>query len=276
MSEQWGKGDEDFNPLWSGLLDARKSGWYNADTGELVSGFPVTAGDRVLDVGCGDGTEALFCARQGAHVTFTDIDESKIEHVSGRFEELDAPGGFRSVVCDSNPLLVDSEDATRIICREVLEHVDDPVQVMSEMARVGTPGALYILSVPGETGELVQKAFAPPEYFQHPNHIRIFSEDDFTSLVTNAGLEVLECNRNGFFWVMWMSMVWIIQQEMEEKGELDHNSLVGSFQPPFHQHLHDWGKLWRYVLSSPRGLAFKEQMDQVLPKNLVILARKPA
>ncbi|CRO36601.1 hypothetical protein PAERUG_P12_London_17_VIM_2_11_09_04363 [Pseudomonas aeruginosa] len=38
-----------------GLRDAVLSGWFNQETDELFSGFPISAEDTVLDVGCGDG-----------------------------------------------------------------------------------------------------------------------------------------------------------------------------------------------------------------------------
>ena len=39
------------------------------------------ADDVVLDVGCGDGAAILFCARQGAHIVFSDVDAGKIKNL---------------------------------------------------------------------------------------------------------------------------------------------------------------------------------------------------
>ena len=57
---------------------------------------------------------------------------------------------------------------SRIICMEVIEHVEDPAAFVAELARVGEPDALYLLAVPDATGERIQQAFAPDYYFQSP------------------------------------------------------------------------------------------------------------
>ena len=69
---------KDVDPRICGLLDAVKRGWYRLETGELFIGFKVTRDDIVLDVGCGEGNALLFCAKQGAHVVFSDIDATKL------------------------------------------------------------------------------------------------------------------------------------------------------------------------------------------------------
>src|SRR5262245_2288858 len=50
------------------------------ESGEaVVSGLGITAGMRVLDLGCGDGTTALPIARLGADVTGVDISRNLVE-----------------------------------------------------------------------------------------------------------------------------------------------------------------------------------------------------
>ena len=46
---------------------------------ELVPGFEVTSQDTVVDVGCGTGGASLFCARQGATVYFSDVEQEKVD-----------------------------------------------------------------------------------------------------------------------------------------------------------------------------------------------------
>lgn len=69
----------ELDPRVCGLKDAVLRGWYQSDTGELFPGFKIMADDVVLDVGCGDGAAILFCARQGAHIVFSDVDAGKIK-----------------------------------------------------------------------------------------------------------------------------------------------------------------------------------------------------
>jgi len=141
------------DPRWVGLVDAEQSGWYLNKTDELFRGFHITADDSVLDVGCGPGHATIFCATRGAHVTFADVVAESIAELETKVRDLGTARGFKGIVSDSDPLLVPDGEATRVVCQEVLEHVSDPDRVLAELVRAGQPGALYLLTVPGEQGE---------------------------------------------------------------------------------------------------------------------------
>jgi len=263
------------DPGWVGLIDAGQSGWYLNETDELFEGFHITASDHVLDVGCGPGNATLFCARRGAHVTFTDVLADSVAALETKVRELGTARGFEGIVCDSDPLPVPDAGATKVVCQEVLEHVSDPHRVLAELVRAGQPGALYLLTVPGEQGEKIQEQFAPPMYFQHPNHIRIFSKDEFVSLVEKSGLELISYTPYGFFWLFGMCMHWAIQAAKGKDFESQPFAVYASMVPPFDESLQSWATLWRRLISTPEGAALKRELDVILPKSQVILARKP-
>ncbi|WP_162096344.1 class I SAM-dependent methyltransferase [Pseudomonas chlororaphis] len=248
------------DPFMLGLQDAMLSGWFNQENGELFTGFPVTAEDTLLDVGCGDGGNVHYCAMRGAKIIVADIDAAKIEATRQRLSDTPARG-VECHVTDCNPLPIADGTASRVVSTEVIEHVDDPAQFLSELVRVGQPGALYLLSVPHPSSEDLQKDIAAPQYFQKPNHIRIISEEQFKQMVSDAGLEVLSHSQHGFYWSMWMLLFW------EAKVDLDN---------PDHPLLDQWASTWQAILNSPRGVQIKHVLDAVVAKSQVIIARKPA
>ncbi|WP_166222038.1 class I SAM-dependent methyltransferase [Pseudomonas atagonensis] len=251
--------NDKIDPYWIGLHDSMLSGWFNKETGELFTGFPVNAEDIVLDVGCGDGGNLQFCGMRGAKVIIADIDANKVETSRQRLSETPA----REVehhVTDGNPLPIADATATRVVSTEVIEHVDDPAQFLAELVRVGQPGALYLLSVPHPSSENLQKGIAAPSYFQKPNHIRVISEEQFKAMVSEAGLEVISHGQHGFYWSLWMLLFW------EAKVDLVN---------PDHPLLNHWANTWKAVLDSPRGGQIKEALDSVVAKSQIIIARKP-
>jgi ubiquinone/menaquinone biosynthesis C-methylase UbiE len=267
---------DEVDPMWIAMVDAYKSGWYLEDTDELYRGFKITDADRVLEVGCGSaGVFTRFIARRCAHVTFTDIDPSFVQAVEDIVRNLNPTATYEGIVSDSNPLPVADASATRITCQEVLEHVDDPKRVMDELVRAGAPGALYLLTVPGEQGELLQKPFAPSRYFEHPNHVRIFSKEGFTSLVEDAGLEIVSYGGDGFFWVFWMSMHWAIERQKYKDIPAPDMPVRDTIAPPFDDNIQKWATLWVKLISTEEGMAFKKGMDAILPKSQIIIALKP-
>ena len=108
------------------------------------------------------------------------------------------------------------EEFDKVICTEVMEHVDDPERFLAELVRVGKPGALYLLSVPDPASEQVQQLVAPPLYFEKPHHIRIFSRDDFRDLVNQSGLIVEKQTTYGFFWSIFWAFFWTCDQDLDE------------------------------------------------------------
>src|SRR6185503_17035927 len=61
------------------------------------SRFPLAAGDRVLDLGCGAGRHAFECYRRGAHVVALDQNGEEIREVAKWFAAMkeagEAPAG---------------------------------------------------------------------------------------------------------------------------------------------------------------------------------------
>jgi 2-polyprenyl-3-methyl-5-hydroxy-6-metoxy-1,4-benzoquinol methylase len=242
-----------------GLHDAVLSGWFQNDTNEVFRGMPISSTDTVVDVGCGDGGNSLFCMKRGAHVTAIDVDPQVIAGIQRRLA-AEPVGTFATLLSDGNPLPLADAVATRVICTEVLEHVDDPQQLLAELVRVGKPGARYLLSVPDALQENLQKHVAPPSYFQKPNHVRIIEREQFARMIEDAGLIVEEHTQYGFFWSIWWALFWAC------KVDLDH---------PSHPALDHWTEAWRAVLALPEGHQLKQQLDQFMPKSQVIVARKP-
>jgi hypothetical protein len=68
----------DIDTRMVGLTDKVADGFYNPGTGELRPGFPVTAQDVAIDVGCGGGMDSMFCAGQGAHVIYVDSNPDEV------------------------------------------------------------------------------------------------------------------------------------------------------------------------------------------------------
>ncbi|MDB5361830.1 MAG: hypothetical protein JWO51_3127 [Rhodospirillales bacterium] len=247
------------DPFMLGLHDAVLSGWFNNATGELMTGFPVTADDIVIDVGCGEGGIASFCARRGAHVILVDIDEAKIRKAQERLAGSPARK-VEAHVTTADPLPLPDACVTRVICTEVLEHVDDPTAFIAELARVGQPGALYLITVPGSAQEKLQKQLAPPQYFEKPNHIRIFEPETFAALVEGAGLQIEHRTSYGFFWSIWWLLFWQTDIPFGQGG---------------HPSLDAWTNTWAEVLKGKDGAKIKQTFDAFLPKAQVIVARKP-
>ena len=255
-----------------GLVDAVQSGWFLNASDELFSGFAIRAEDVVLDVGCGAGGATLFCANRGAHVVFSDVVAEKIEALRDKLTQTPARAA-EGLVSDSNPLPLADAYVTRVIALEVLEHVEDPAAMLGELVRVGRPGALYLLAVPDPVGEHIQESCAPAHYFERPNHIHIFEREAFGRLVEDAGLVIERRSSYGFYWSLWMLIYWA---QLNASGEQRSGETHDVVHPPYTPLLDDWAHLWHRLIQMPEFSPIKQQLDRLMPKSQVIVARKPA
>lgn len=95
--------------------------------------------DRVLDAGCGRGEVAQEFRRAKVQIDYMGVD----------LGVGDPSWEFRvSAVADLHRLPFQSASFDKVICNQVLEHVDDPVAVLGELARVLRQGGRLYLSVP--------------------------------------------------------------------------------------------------------------------------------
>lgn len=242
------------------IRDAIMSGWFRNDENELFRGFPVSPEDVVVDVGCGDGRKLGFCAARGAHVIAVDIDAEALDEARGRLSEMSA----RQVEVFEAPAehipLADGI-ATRVICSEVLEHVDDPAVVVAELVRVAAPGALFLITCPDPLHEEMQSHVAPASYFEKPNHIRRIERDELAGWFRDAGLEIVEQTTFGFYWSVWWALFWAVGVDLSEADE--------------HPLLNQWNALWQDLLDLELGPDLKQGLDEFLPLSQLIVARKP-
>lgn len=259
---------KDMDPRVCGLLDAVKRGWYRLETGDLYAGFKITRDDIVLDVGCGEGNAVLFCARQGAHVVFSDADATKIRALKEKVRET-AARKMECFVSDSMPLPLPDEYATKILSTEMLEHTSHPEKIMAELYRVGKPGAQYLITVPDSRSEMLQKPVAKAIYFSEPNHIQIFDKERFVRLVEHSGLTVESYATWGFFWTVFMSLFWLVHQKENFNG-----AVLDCIKPPYHPVLQSWSNTWAGLMELNGAEKLMESFDQYLPKTQVIIAGK--
>jgi 2-polyprenyl-3-methyl-5-hydroxy-6-metoxy-1,4-benzoquinol methylase len=241
-----------------GLRDDVEAGFYQNATGEVYRGVPISKDDTVVDVGCGSGGPLQFLSTRGAKVIAVDVSAEVIEIARSAVESQGGVVEFR--VAHTQALPVADDFATRVVCMEVLEHVDDPSFSLSEMYRIGKSGALYLLTVPDSNAERIIGAVGGPTYFQKPNHIRVIERNEFEDLVRNAGLEILSHDYNGFVSTFRLALLM-----MRGHTDLKAEDAI----------LLKWSRMWNEILDSPEGPEMKKSLDSLVPRSQIIVARKP-
>jgi S-adenosylmethionine-dependent methyltransferase len=143
--QQWRSGLETLRQVVRQELVAR----------QLAAHLPA-APARVLDVGCGQGTQLLRLARQGYHVTGLDASAPLLADLDAALavESQDVRDRVRTVrgdALDAGALLA-PQAFDAVLCHGVLMYFADPMPLLGQLARLTAPGGLLSLLVRNGNG----------------------------------------------------------------------------------------------------------------------------
>lgn len=110
----------------------------------LVERAAISAGERVVDVGCGTGNGALQAALRGAQTTGVDPSARLLDVARARAAEMGLAATFVQGDAASIPLAPASADVVLSVFAVIF--APDPVAAAAEMARVTAPGGRILLT----------------------------------------------------------------------------------------------------------------------------------
>jgi SAM-dependent methyltransferase len=109
----------------------------------LIHGYEMSHGKRVLDVGCGNGYVLSRYARRGAEVHGVDLTGTAVKLSRRRFEIEGIHGSFQQI--DGVHLPYPDHHFDIVCSMGVLHHIPDPAPLVAEMRRVLKPGGEIIV-----------------------------------------------------------------------------------------------------------------------------------
>ncbi len=182
-------------------LEYYKGMLIHADTGvhqQALALFKryVPAGSSVLDVGAGAGAFSERLADSGYKVTALDIDSDKWIPKHIPFVRLDVDRGISGSI---------SGQFDAVCCLEVIEHVENPWNLMREISAVLRPGGRVILSTPNITSFLSRLDFLRIGQFHQfrkedlsYGHISPITAYEVGVVASGVGLRLLETKPGGY------------------------------------------------------------------------------
>ena len=141
----------------------------------LIDFVQAHAGPRVLDLGCGLGGYSKALAERDFDVVALDVNPEYVE----RARSL----GVAAELYDGKRLPLDDDSVDTVFLFEVIEHLDDPVELLREARRVARRTVL--LSTPNST----QSFGGVPIEFSHMldvDHRQFFTVDSLGSLLSQV------------------------------------------------------------------------------------------
>ncbi|MDN3512442.1 MAG: class I SAM-dependent methyltransferase [Candidatus Jettenia sp.] len=160
--------------------------------------------ESILDMGAGEMPFKKYCE----HLNYTSQDfcqyEGKGDGRGLQTDKFDVKG--IDIVCDIKQIPVPDERYDNILCSEVLEHIENPLEGIKEMKRILKPGGKVIITVPGTS--LLH--FSPYHYYTG------FKDNFFNLLLGKSGFDIDRITRVGTIYSVTALYLWYIADKFSK------------------------------------------------------------
>lgn len=137
----------------------------------------------VLDIGCGPATKLISMIEPNAPLVVGIDQPTTIEFCRRKY----ATGEFYSDNFEAPTLKLDHR-FDLIICSDVIEHLEQPDQLLSYIQRFATPNSLILISTPDRARTWGEDCLYSPK----PEHIREWTGKEFADYLCSRGFDIVE------------------------------------------------------------------------------------
>lgn len=144
---------------------------------------------RFMDVGCGAGTSVAIARQLGWDAMGIEIDPAAV---------LEAQRTGLTIVQGAYQLLKEYElQFDCIMCSHVLEHVHEPIELLTYLKKAIKPGGVLLLTLPNSRSPMRDHFGAHWRGIEAPRHISIPSELRMLELLVKSGFSVQSLSDTG-------------------------------------------------------------------------------
>jgi ubiquinone/menaquinone biosynthesis C-methylase UbiE len=179
-----------YEQLWERLPDGIEPQWFERRRAFLLGA--ARPGERALDLGCGAGEFTAALAGAGVDVVGADVAEAALERARRRHPGL----RFVNVPFDG-PLPFEDCSFELVWAGEVIEHVADTAEWLSEVRRVLSPGGRLLVTTPSH-GRLRLALFGVAA-FSEPlgDHLHLYTRRSLAELLGEFGFGEIQVREVG-------------------------------------------------------------------------------
>jgi 2-polyprenyl-3-methyl-5-hydroxy-6-metoxy-1,4-benzoquinol methylase len=220
-------------------------------------------GDKILDIGCSFGAQAMLIARQGLEVHAIDHSEALLQRF--RLELQKDQLNCHPTLADAHQLPYPDGCFDAVVSTEVFEHVPNPDQVAIEAYRALKPGGRACIAVPTELSERLFRRLHP-HWVEDSEHIHIFRLPSLLAMLRQAGFRIIRIDRQNFEWTAFWVVHSLFRSRFDFTGTPTEHQLLSRVM------IRGWQILDRLGIGAP----IKWLGNRVSPKSVYVYAEKPA
>ncbi|MEE9913482.1 MAG: class I SAM-dependent methyltransferase [Deltaproteobacteria bacterium] len=219
-------------------------------------------GARVLDAGCGSGRHLRGLAKlPGLKIFGIDRNARDVaDALDGLKNMPDALScDYRVETADINALPFDDAFFDCVICSEVLEHVPEHEQALSELVRVLKPKGHLVVSVPRYFSEKICWLISRAYHNEEGGHIRIYKKRTLRRMLDRQGITCWKINYKHALHAPYWWLKCLVGLKNEK------NILIR-----FYKKFLEWD-----IMSKPKAVRMLEQiLNPLIGKSIVFYLKK--
>jgi len=167
-------------------------------------------GERVLDVGCGEGRHSWEACKQGdCLVCALDLEQVNLKKAQHVLWLLDKQGESKGkwLLLKGSMLSLPFSDASfdKILCSEVLEHIPNDHEGIRELVRVLKHDGTLAISVPSYLPEAICWKLSRDYHNHSGGHVRIYKANELASKLRQNNLHIYAVRHkhalHSFYWI---------------------------------------------------------------------------
>lgn len=171
---------------------------------KILEGLDLKAGDKILDVGCGDGFYLYILNSLPMKFKLIGFDHDEIVLRNARKNVISK--SIKLIKGDIIKMPFKENYYKKVIMTEVLEHVEDDKKALLEVYRILKPGGILVLTVPSynfplfwdPTNWILQNLFGThisgTGFFTGiwARHLRLYKREELEELIGDTGFKIEE------------------------------------------------------------------------------------
>jgi ubiquinone/menaquinone biosynthesis C-methylase UbiE len=164
--------------------------------------FSAWKGKKVLEIGCGIGTDAVNFARNGAIYTGVELSKESLEIAKKRFEVFGLRGTFLEGNAEEIDQLLDGEKFDFIYSFGVLHHTPDITKSFNSIYKISYKDTIFKIMVYAENSwknALISEGLEQPEAQYGCPIANVYTKSEITNLLFNSGFKVNSIEQDHIF-----------------------------------------------------------------------------
>lgn len=226
--------------------------------------FHVRKGERVLDLGSGDGRHTIDAAATPCTVVAFDFDPVELRNARRRVRRSDASGELHGTAsfCQGDSERLPFGDATfdKVIATDVLECVLDDDRAMGEIYRVLKPDGRVVVSTPHRRVERMLRRMSRAYGLRRGGAVRMYRRGELRARMQRAGFQMGDEHRSHAY----QSIYWFARCAFgADRPNFPLTRVASAF---IDWHLHASNALFE---------GMEAVFDTVIPRDVVLYGKKP-